>query len=93
MREIGTMWQIDVLTGKPCTFLVRNGSSSAFWHYKNRERLSRGLDVKWHVPPTCLDASKKWVSIGIYSINRVSEWKARNPRSPSKWPKCARFPG
>ena len=25
MREIGTMWQIGVLTGKPCTFLVQNG--------------------------------------------------------------------
>ena len=35
MREIGTMWQIGVLTGKPCTFLVQNGSVSAFWHYKN----------------------------------------------------------
>ena len=25
MREIGTMWQIGVLTGKPCTFSVQNG--------------------------------------------------------------------
>ena len=47
MREIGTMWQIGVLTGKPCTFLVQNGSFSAFWRYKNKERLSKGLDVKW----------------------------------------------
>ena len=31
MREIGT---IGVLTGKPCTFWVQNGSFSAFWHYK-----------------------------------------------------------
>ena len=74
MREIGTMWQIGVLTGKPCTFLVQNGSFSAFWHYKNKERLSRGLDVKWHIPSTCLDASRKWVSTGISSINRVSWW-------------------
>ena len=59
MREIGTMWQIGVLTGKPCTFLAQNGSFSAFWHYKNKERLSRGLDVKWHIPSTCLDAFKK----------------------------------
>ena len=58
MREIGTMWQIGVLTGKPCTFLVQNGSFSAFGHYKNKERLSRGLDVKWHIPSTCLDASE-----------------------------------
>ena len=49
MREIGTMWQIGVLTGKPRTFLVQNGSFSAFWHYENKERLSGGLDVKWHI--------------------------------------------
>ena len=73
MREIGTMWQIGVLTRKPCTFWVQNGSFSAFWRYKNKERLSRGLDVKWHIPSTCLDAFKKWVSIGIYSISRASE--------------------
>ena len=65
MREIGTMWQIGALTGKPCTFLVQNGSFSAFRHYKNKERLSRGLDVKWHIPSSCLDASRKWSSTGI----------------------------
>ena len=92
MREIGTMWQIGVLTGKPCTFLVQNGSFSAFWHYKNKERLSKGLDVKLHIPSTCLDASRKWFSTGIYSINRASEWPW-HPRNPLKWPKCARFPG
>ena len=59
MREIGTMWQIGVLTGKPCTFLVQNGSFSAFWHYKNKERVSGGLDVKWHISSTSLDASIK----------------------------------
>ena len=47
---------------------------SAFWHYKNKERLSRGLDVKWHIPSTCLDALEKWASIGICSTNRASEW-------------------
>ena len=47
---------------------------SAFWHYKNKVRLSRGLDVKWHIPSTCLDASAKWLFIGIYSINRDSDW-------------------
>ena len=52
MREIGAMWQIGVLTGKLCTFLVQNGSFSAFWHYKNKERLSRGLDVKWLMMPS-----------------------------------------
>ena len=74
MREIGTMWQIGVLTGKPCTFLVQNGSFSAFLHYKNRDRVSRGLDVKWRIPSACLDASKKRFSTRIHSIDRVSKW-------------------
>ena len=37
-------------------FLVQNGSFSAFWNYKNKERLLRGSDVKCHIPSTCLDA-------------------------------------
>ena len=74
MREIGTMWQIGVLTEKPCTFLVQTVSFSVFWHHKNKERLSRGLDVKWHIPSTCLDAPRKWFSTGIYSINKASNW-------------------
>ena len=82
MREIGTMWQIDVLAGKPCTFLVQNGSFSAFWHYKNKEGLSRGLDVNWHIPSTCLDASRKWFSTGIYSINRASGWLWPEMKNP-----------
>ena len=90
MREIGTMWQIGVLTGKPCTFLVKNRSFSAFWHYKNKERPSKGLDVKWHIPSTCLDASSNWFSTGIYSFCVAM---AENPRDPSKWPKRAPFPG
>ena len=53
------------------TFLVQNWSFSVFWHYKNEERLSNGLDVKWHIPSTCLDASRKWFSTGIYSINKA----------------------
>ena len=63
MCEIGTMWQIGVLTGKSCTFLVQNGSFSRFLYYKNKERISRGLDVKWHIPSICLDAFTEWVSI------------------------------
>ena len=46
MCEIGVFWQIGVLTGKPCTFLVQNGLFSASCHYKDKERLSRGLDEK-----------------------------------------------
>ena len=33
MREIGALWQIGVLTGKPCVFLVQNWSFLAFWHW------------------------------------------------------------
>ena len=38
MREIGTMWHIGVLTDKACISFVQNGSFSAFWHFKNKER-------------------------------------------------------
>ena len=41
---------------------------------QTKERLSRGLDVKWHIPSTSLDASRKWFSTGIYSINRAFKW-------------------
>ena len=93
MREIGTMWQIGVLTGKPCTFLDQNGSFSAFWHYKNKERLSRGLAIKWQVPSTCLDGSRKWFSTGIYSINRASEWLwLENTETPQNGQNVHRFP-
>ena len=55
-------------------FWVQNGSFSAFGHYKYKERLSRGLGVKGHIPSTCLDASRKSFSTEIYSKNRASEW-------------------
>ena len=32
------------------------------------------MDVKWHIPSTCLDASRKWFSTGISSINRTFKW-------------------
>ena len=38
---------------------VQNGSFSAFWHYKNKESLLMGSDVKWHIPSTCLDMLAK----------------------------------
>ena len=34
------------------------------------ERVWRGSDAKWHIPSTCLDASKKGFATGIYSIYR-----------------------
>ena len=94
MHEIGTMWQIGVLTKKPCTFLVQNRSFSAFWHYKNKERLSKGLDVKWHIPSTCLDATRVWVC--YWNLEHKQDFRvavSENPTNPSKWPKCAPFLG
>ena len=41
MREIGTMWQIGVLTGKPCILWSKMGHFRRFGNYKNKERLSR----------------------------------------------------
>ena len=32
------MWQIGVLTGKLCTLLLKNGSLSAFSHYKDKKK-------------------------------------------------------
>ena len=63
MREIDTMWQIGVSTGKPLTAhclgpKTKNWSFSAFWHSKNSERFSKAPEVKSHVPSPCLDASK-----------------------------------
>ena len=74
-------------------FLVQNGSFSAFWHCKNKERLLMGSDVKWHIPSTCLDARKKKFSIGIYSINRASErlW-LETPKSPQNGQNVHGFP-
>ena len=91
MREIGTMWQIGFLTGKPCTFLVKNRSFSAFWHYKNKERLSKGLDVKWNIPSACLDASRMCSSTGIYSINSASAWRLKTQETPQNGQHVHRF--
>ena len=74
-------------------FGVPNGSFSAFWHYKNKERLSRGLDVKMARSSTCLDASKKWLFTGIYSINRASEWLwLENQEAPQNGQNVHGFP-
>ena len=59
--EIGTMWQIGVLAGKPCTFLDHKmGNFGRFGTTKIRRDFPRGLAMKWQVPSTCLDASKVW---------------------------------
>ena len=58
MREIDTMWQIGILTGKPCTFLLQNGSFSAFSHYKNKESFSRGFVIELQIPLLVLTPPK-----------------------------------
>ena len=72
-------------------FGSKNGSFSAFWHYKNKEGLSsRGLDVNWHIPSTCLDASRKRFSTGIYSMKRASGGYGQKMKKPLKIAKmCA----
>ena len=74
--------------GNRALFLVQNGSFSAFWHYKNKVRLLRGSDVKCHIPSTCLDASKKWFSIGMYSIKQGFpsgyDWKPKKALKMAK---------
>ena len=87
MREIGTMWQIGVLAGKPCTFLVQNGSFSAFWHYKNKERLSRGLDVNGTFLLLVLMPSKSGFLLEFIVLTGLPSGHGK------KWPKCARSPG
>ena len=69
MREIGAMWQIGILTGKPCTSLLKNGSFLAFSHYKNKERV-----LTWNCTFLYLSSGlQKWLSTAIYSINRGSD--------------------
>ena len=64
----------------------------AFWRYKKKERLSKGLDIKWHIPSTCLDASRMWFSTGIYSINRVSVWlRLKTQETPQNGQNVHRF--
>ena len=60
------------------------GNCALFWskigHFRRfgttniRRDFSKGLDVKWHIPSTCLDASTMWFSTGICSINRTFKW-------------------
>ena len=82
MREMGAMWQIGILTGKPCIFWSKIGPFRRFGTTKNEERLSRGLDVKPHIPATGLGASRKWFSTGIYIINRAKMCKASKLERP-----------
>ena len=86
MREIGAMWQIGVLTGKTVHFFwSKMGHFRRFWHYKNKERVSKGLDVKWHIPSTCLDASRKVVFYWNLQHKQGFRWAvARNPSKALK---------
>ena len=82
--------KIGVLTLKPCTCWGPNGSFSAFGHYKNKEGLSRGMGVKWHIPSTCLDASPKWLSTRILSIQHKAS--STNRASECLWPEIQETP-
>ena len=66
MRETG-MCHRGVFTVKLRTSLVQNGLFSPSWHCKDKERVSRGIDVESHMSSTCLNALKKRSS-GNYSI-------------------------
>ena len=55
MREIGTMWQIGVVAGKRCDFLVQNGSFSAFWHLKNNQRRTKSTRKHTHPKTQVID--------------------------------------
>ena len=79
MREMGAMWQIGGFAGNPCTFWATNESFLAF----SQERVSMGFDVESHIPTVFLDASKQWLSTGIYSINSDSDWlRLETPKAP-----------
>ena len=72
-------------TGHFFAFSAQNGSFSAFWHYKNNERLSRGLDRKWHIPLLVLMLQK------VASYWNLLPWWTFRPRkkifSPPPSPK------
>ena len=50
------MWQIWRFYSEAVHFGVKNGSFSAFWHYKNKERFFEGFEIKLHIPSPCLYA-------------------------------------
>ena len=58
------MAKLAFLQGSCALLGARNGSFSAFWHYKiseSNERFLKALEVKLHFPSPCLDASKRTV--------------------------------
>ena len=59
VHELGATRRNGVFTWKPCTSSTsaQHGSFSEFWHYGNKESFLRVMDVKWHLPSPCLDAS------------------------------------
>ena len=84
MREIGTTWQIGVLTawGKPCTFWSKMGQFRRFGTTKIRWDFSlfrRKMVLFFHFS-WCLQ--KEVFSIGIHSINGLPcgyGWKPKKP--------------
>ena len=75
MLEIGTMWQIGVLTGKPRTFLVQNCHVWRFGTTKIRREL-----CKLHIPVLVLTLPKSGFSTGIYSIHKGPGWSWLEPQ-------------
>ena len=51
-------------------FWSKSGHFRRFGTTKIGRDFRGGLDVNWHIPSTCLNASRKWFSTGIYSTNR-----------------------
>ena len=45
------------------------------------------MDVKGHIPSTCLDAPRMWFSTGISSINRTFKWLCLKTRQTLKMAK------
>ena len=60
---------------RSCRETIRRfGPKLASWHDKNLERTLRSVHAKSHVSSICLYAFRMWLSTGIYSINRGSDW-------------------
>ena len=69
MREIGTMWQIGVLTGKGCTFMVQHGSFSAL--------LGNGRSTVSRV----LFGEENSLNFGAHSVSSAKKLGERNSLS------------
>ena len=74
LREIGTVWQIGVLTGKPCTFLGPKWVTFGVLALQKWGETFEGFGGKMAHSFYLCWCLQKWFSTGIYSINRASKW-------------------